>query len=101
MDELMTTEEVAALLKISPATVRWHRHRGTGPVGHRAPHGRRVLYRRSEVEAWFASGDSHELATEAQARRDIARHMSDECSTAGLRSSPGSPQANPPKLASA
>lgn len=62
-DPLLTTEDVAALVRLSPATVRWHRHRGTGPVGFTPPGMRRVLYRQSEVERWIASGETADLAS--------------------------------------
>jgi excisionase family DNA binding protein len=48
----MTTEEVAALLRVAPQTLyqwRWH---GTGPPGFRV--GGRVLYPRTAVDAWLA-----------------------------------------------
>lgn len=51
-DELMTTPEVAEMVRKSPETLRWLRH-----VGHGGPKsfkiGRRVLYKRSDVEAWI------------------------------------------------
>ncbi|GAA4399058.1 hypothetical protein GCM10023153_24650 [Ornithinibacter aureus] len=56
-DSLLTTEEVAAMVHLSPATIRWHRHRGTGPRGFSPPGMRRVLYRASEVERWIAAGE--------------------------------------------
>lgn len=47
----MTTKELAALVRKSPATVRGWRHRGTGPRGTRL--GKEVLYRRDVVDAWL------------------------------------------------
>ncbi|MCX4622839.1 helix-turn-helix transcriptional regulator [Streptomyces albogriseolus] len=47
----MTTAELAALVRKSPATVRAWRHRGQGPRGTKV--GRGVLYRRDAVEAWL------------------------------------------------
>lgn len=47
----MVTEEVAQLLRTTPATVRYWRHTGYGPQGRRV--GRRVLYKASEVEAFW------------------------------------------------
>jgi len=56
--QLLTTNEVAELYRTSPATVRYWRHIGYGPKGRKV--GRRVLYERSEVEAFWndlGSGD--------------------------------------------
>ena len=51
MDErLLTTDEVAAYFRTSPATARYWRHLGKGPRSVQA--GRRVLYRESDVRAW-------------------------------------------------
>ncbi|UMB71770.1 helix-turn-helix transcriptional regulator [Mycobacterium paraterrae] len=49
--DLLTTEEVAALTRKSPATIRWMKHVGTGPRSGKL--GRRVVYRRSDVQAWI------------------------------------------------
>lgn len=48
--EFMTTEEVAAYFRTVPATVRYWRHIGKGPRSFKV--GRRVLYRRSDCQAW-------------------------------------------------
>jgi len=50
--EYLTTEEVARLCRVTPATVRWRRAAGIGPQGVRVG-GRRVLYRASEVRNWI------------------------------------------------
>ena len=50
MDNL-TTEEVAGVCRTSPATVRYWRCMGTGPQAFKV--GRRVLYRRADVEKWL------------------------------------------------
>ena len=58
MEQLLTTNEVAELYRTSPGTVRYWRHIGYGPKGRKV--GRRVLYERSEVEAFWndlGSGD--------------------------------------------
>jgi hypothetical protein len=46
----MTIQDVAELLRTTPATVRWWRHTGYGPRGVRV--GRRVLYPANAVVAW-------------------------------------------------
>jgi hypothetical protein len=52
-DEFLTAEELAERWRTTPAGIANMRYRGTGPPGHRI--GRRVLYKRSEVEAFEAS----------------------------------------------
>lgn len=52
MPEYMTVSEVAALLRTSPATVRYWRHVGSGPAAVKV--GRRVLYDRADVQTWIA-----------------------------------------------
>lgn len=51
MQKYLTTEDVASTVRTSPATVRYWRHRGTGPRGVRV--GRRVLYAEADVAAWL------------------------------------------------
>lgn len=48
--DLLTLEEVAKMLRKSPAQIRWMRHVGTGPKS--AKVGGRVLFRRADVIAW-------------------------------------------------
>lgn len=50
-DEMLTLKEVAALLRVPEATLRYWRHLGTGPRGFRL--GRTVRYWRSEVQRWL------------------------------------------------
>jgi len=49
--DLMTTKEVAALIRKTPHAVRQMRHRGIGPRGTKV--GRDVLYPRAGVMAWL------------------------------------------------
>lgn len=51
MDDLMMPQEVSARLRTKPETLKYWRYIGTGPRFARI--GRRVVYRRSEVEAWL------------------------------------------------
>jgi predicted DNA-binding transcriptional regulator AlpA len=51
--EILYTEEVAALARKPVATLRWLRATGKGPKSGKL--GRRVIYRRADVEAWIAS----------------------------------------------
>lgn len=50
-DELMSMKEVAELVRVPIATLRYWRHLGTGPRGFRI--GRSVRYWRAEVWAWI------------------------------------------------
>ena len=52
MSELMTTHEVAELLRRPVETLRYWRWRGEGPPSFKI--GARVLYRRVAVLAWLA-----------------------------------------------
>jgi excisionase family DNA binding protein len=49
--ELLTISEAAELLRAPVATLRYWRHRNTGPRSFRL--GRRVLYRRDDLHAWI------------------------------------------------
>jgi excisionase family DNA binding protein len=51
-NDFMTTAEVAQVTRSPESTVRYWRHCGTGPRSFRL--GRRVLYRRGEVDRWIA-----------------------------------------------
>ena len=51
--ELLTLTETAAVLRIPVATLRYWRHLGVGPDGFRL--GRRVVYRREDVDRWLAA----------------------------------------------
>lgn len=50
-NEHMTTQEVAELLRAPVETVRYWRHVSRGPRSFKV--GRRVLYRRADVERWL------------------------------------------------
>lgn len=50
-DDLLTISEVAARLRTPIATLRYWRHIVHGPVGFRV--GKRVVYRRTDVEEWL------------------------------------------------
>jgi predicted DNA-binding transcriptional regulator AlpA len=52
LQRYLTTNEVAAILRTSPETVRWWRHIGSGPKSFKI--GRRVLYAAADVEAFIA-----------------------------------------------
>ncbi len=51
--ELLTLAETAAVLRTPVATLRYWRHLGVGPNGFRL--GRRVVYRREDVDRWLAA----------------------------------------------
>jgi predicted DNA-binding transcriptional regulator AlpA len=50
-DELLSMQEVAAVVRVPVATLRYWRHLGTGPRGFRI--GRSVRYWHTEVHAWL------------------------------------------------
>ena len=52
IEEHLTTEEVAAITRSARNTVLWWRHVGRGPRSFKV--GRRVLYKRADVEAWLS-----------------------------------------------
>jgi excisionase family DNA binding protein len=51
-EQWLTTEELAAELKVAAETVRDWRKRGTGPRGTKIGHA--VRYSRSDIAAWIA-----------------------------------------------
>lgn len=58
MNDLLLMDETAEAMRQTEATLRYWRHIGYGPPS--AKFGRRVVYRRADVEAWveaqFESG---------------------------------------------
>jgi predicted DNA-binding transcriptional regulator AlpA len=52
--ELMLLPEVATMTRLSEDTIRWLRHTGEGPKSGKL--GRRVVYRRSDVQTWIDAG---------------------------------------------
>ncbi len=60
-DKLLTTTEAAALLHTPVATLRWWRHKRTGPKAFRLG-ARKVMYRRSDVKAWLEAQYAKETA---------------------------------------
>ncbi|MEO6996480.1 MAG: helix-turn-helix domain-containing protein [Terracoccus sp.] len=56
---LLTSAEVAQLIRVPPATLRYWRHIGIGPRSFKMGP-RRVLYRAEDVAAWVATQYAHE-----------------------------------------
>ena len=54
-DELLTIGEVADIVRVPVATLRYWRHLGTGPRSFRL--GRRVVYRVGDLRAWIDAQD--------------------------------------------
>ncbi|AFJ35075.1 MULTISPECIES: helix-turn-helix transcriptional regulator [Mycobacterium] len=52
MNDIMYASSVSAETGVNAATLRYWRHAGIGPASFKL--GRRVVYRRSEVERWIA-----------------------------------------------
>lgn len=48
--KLLTIDEVAEMLRKSPAQLRWMRHNGSGPKS--AKLGGRVMYREADIIDW-------------------------------------------------
>lgn len=65
-DALLTTAEVAALVRRPVGTIRQWRHNGRGPKGFRLAGS--VVYRRSAVEAWIRQCEREERVAPAAAR---------------------------------
>ncbi len=57
--DMLTVEEVAAMTRLSPGTLRYWRHTGgeLGPKSFKV--GRRVMYRRTDVEQWIREASGH------------------------------------------
>lgn len=51
MGTMMTLAEVAEYVRAPESTVRFWRHKGTGPKSFKI--GRRVMFRQEDVEAWL------------------------------------------------
>lgn len=51
MGRLLTTEEVAAMLQVPAATVKYWRAQRVGPLGFRV--GREIRYDQADVEDWL------------------------------------------------
>jgi predicted DNA-binding transcriptional regulator AlpA len=62
-NELLTTAEVALMTRAPESTVRYWRHLGTGPRSFRL--GRRVVYRRHEVEQWLREHEMSDASASA------------------------------------
>src|ERR1700720_130221 len=86
---LLTQQEAAEATRLSQRTLERHRLTGTGPKFVRL--GRRVLYRREDVEEWVAGNicrstseadsiASHRCKTEAANRGDLELPMFQEIS---------------------
>ena len=58
MTELLTLTEVADMLRLPPGTLRAWRCQGVGPDSFKI--GRRVVYRRSAVDAYIAAQEAAE-----------------------------------------
>ena len=51
-NDLLTVDEAAAIVRAPAATLRYWRHVGTGPRSFKL--GRRVVYKRCDIDAWIA-----------------------------------------------
>ncbi|MGL6234420.1 MAG: helix-turn-helix transcriptional regulator [Segniliparus sp.] len=55
-EDCLSTREVAAHYPIAEATLRYYRHMGVGPRSFKL--GRKVVYRKADVEAWIAQQEA-------------------------------------------
>jgi predicted DNA-binding transcriptional regulator AlpA len=62
-NDLLTTVEVALITRAPVSTVRYWRHLGTGPRSFRL--GRRVVYRRHDVEHWLSEREMSDASATA------------------------------------
>lgn len=60
-DELMSIKEVATIIRVPEATLRYWRHLGSGPHSFRI--GRSVRYWRSDVLTWLETQASRPQST--------------------------------------
>lgn len=56
-EELLNTEQVAALVKRTASTVKSWRSHGKGPLFHRLPGSQQARYRRVDVMKWLEAGE--------------------------------------------
>lgn len=56
VDEIIDTATVSAMTGLPKPTLRYYRHKDEGPASFTL--GRRVVYRRSEVERWIAEREA-------------------------------------------
>lgn len=56
-DEFLTTKKVAELYGLPEGTLRYYRQLGIGPASFKLT-GKRVVYRRSEVDRWVAEQEA-------------------------------------------
>lgn len=49
-ERILDVKEAAEFLKLSPDTLRWMRHVGTGPMSFKI--GRKIAYRESDIQAY-------------------------------------------------
>ncbi len=64
--KLLTLDEVAGLLRRSPAQVRWMRHNGTGPRS--AKVAGRVMFREEDLNDWVEA----QFSADAERRGVVA-----------------------------
>lgn len=57
-ERYLTTEEVAAELRVPAETLRYWRSHGRGPKSFKLPGARRVLYARDDVDAYVQAARS-------------------------------------------
>ena len=66
MPELLTVQETAEYLRLSPSALYAQRHRGDAPGALSVRVGRKILWRRDDIDRWF---DEQQSATSNSPRR--------------------------------
>ncbi len=66
--DLLTVEELARLLRVGPSAIHSQRHRGEMPGSLGVKLGKRVFYRRSDIDAFIDQQIAHDEATRVSAR---------------------------------
>jgi excisionase family DNA binding protein len=64
--DLLTVDEAAELVRAPAGSLRFWRHQGTGPAS--AKLGKRIVYRRDDLEAWVQAQFDAQAAVEASRR---------------------------------
>jgi hypothetical protein len=64
--DLLTAEEVAEMVRAPVGSLRWWRYSGTGPPS--AKLGKKIVYRRGDVERWISAKFDEQAAVEAARR---------------------------------
>ena len=68
MTDLLTVEELARMLRVSPSAIHSQRYRGEKPGALGFALGRRIFYRRADLDAFIDQQIARDEATRVSAR---------------------------------